>query len=199
MNKLSKNHKFENAALIRDKLGVLDHLKNVAIGLRDDVFNGTNIIFKRIECYDISNIGGKYAVGSMVVFVDGKKSTDDYRQFKIKANDETSNDLAMIKEVFERRLSNNWPKPDLIIVDGGTNHLRVVLEVLEHKKIMIPVVSVAKGPKRDKNEFHFSDSFVAKYIKTSQELQNIIISSRDEAHRFAISYYRKLHKKDMFR
>ena len=82
-------------------------------------------------------------------------------------------------------------------IDGGVNHLRVALEILDELKTNIPVVSIAKGPKRDKNEFHFSDSIMAKYIKSSQDIQNIIIASRDEAHRFAISYYRKLHKKQM--
>jgi len=204
MKKLSKDQQFEKAATLRDRLAALDHLKDVAIGLRDDVFSSSNILFKRIECYDISNIGGKYAVGSIVVFLEGKKSTDDYRHFKIRnrstlPDTRGGNDLLMMKEILGRRFENNWPLPDLLVIDGGSNHLHVAMDVLNDHNLNIPVVSIAKGPKRDKNEFNYSNSFVAKYFKLNVELKNIITASRDEAHRFAINYYRKLHKQNMFK
>lgn len=197
MKKLSQKKRFEEASLLRNQLYALDHLKEVGIGIRDDLFNGNNSIFKRVECYDISNILGQYAVGAMTVFIDGKKSSSDYRKFKIKFSD-TANDLLMMREVLERRFHNDWPKPDLLVIDGGVNHLKVAKEVLKANELKIPVISIAKGPKRDKNEINFSDEAIAKYFHKNSYIENVVISARDEAHRFGIAYYRKLHQKGMF-
>lgn len=235
MADLSKSKRFEEASLIRDKLYALDHLKEVAIGLRDDYFNGDNTLFPRIECYDISNIGGEYVVGSMVVFTNGKPDKDEYRKFRIKnyelrikqepqskelstgsqilfdcaqgmseiecksgTTELGASDLSRLKEMLERRFKNNWPKPNLMVIDGGEMQLRVAIEVLREFNLNIPVVSISKGAKRNKNEFHFADESIAKYIKNNLPLQNVLIQARDEAHRFAISYYRSLHKKGLF-
>lgn len=197
MKSLSRAKNFENAALLRDQLNALNHLKNVAVGIRDDIFNPSKILFKRIECYDISNIGGEYGVGSMVVFRDFKSDKDEYRKFKIKFAD-GANDLLMMREMLTRRFKNDWTLPDLIVIDGGETHLRIAFNILKKIKQDIPIVSIAKGPGRKKNEFHFSGASIAKYVKENKDLENVLISARDEAHRFAISYYRKLHKKDMF-
>ncbi len=238
MRDLSKKKRFEEAGLIRDKLNALDHLKEVAIGLRDDFFTGDNTLFPRIECYDISNIGEKYVVGSMIVFKDGKKSTDDYRRFRIKNYElrikqgssrasfqrklesrelntgsqiesgpsrifemtgQNSSDLSRLNEMLERRFKNDWPLPNLLVIDGGELQLKVATDVLKKNRLKIPVVSISKGKKRDKNEFHFSDEPIAKYVKNNLPLQNVLIQSRDEAHRFAITYYRSLHKKGLFK
>jgi len=188
-------------------LNALDHLKEVALGLRDDVFNGSSSIFKRIECYDISNLptgrqvlGEEYAVGSMVVFSNGKKDTDEYRRFKIKNKKSIiKNDLERIRQVLERRFRNDWPKPDLIVIDGGQTHLNLAKEVLKGMKINIPVMSIAKGKERKKNDFYFGDPSLGKYFQNNKELQNCVISIRDESHRFAISYYRTLHTKGIFK
>lgn len=205
MKALSKQKRFEEAGLIRDKLNALEHLKEVAIGLRDDYFNGDNTLFPRIECYDISNIGEQYVVGSMIVFKDGKKSTDDYRRFRIMnyelgIKDTTAgvSDLSRLKEMLERRFKNNWPLPELMVIDGGEMQLKVATEILKKNNLKIPAVSISKGKKRDKNEFHFSDEPIAKYVKNNLPLQKVLIQTRDEAHRFAIAHYRSLHKKGLF-
>jgi len=201
MNQLSKTHRFEEAALVRNKLAALGHLKDVAVGIRDDVFNPENILFKRIECYDISNISGKYPVGSMVVFTNGKPDTDEYRKFKIPENlvgESGDSDLSRIKNVLERRFGNDWQKPDLLVIDGGEMHLRVAKEVIKNIHLDIPIISISKGPARKKNDFHFSNRDIAQYFMNDQVLTNVTIASRDEAHRFAIGFYRKLHLKDMF-
>ena len=220
MSKLARAKCFEEAAIVRDKIKALNHLKEIAIGLKDDIFRFEGTLFKRIECFDISNIGGQHSVGSMVVFTDGKKDTDEYRKFKIKnesrseivsgsheisrlafggcRNDKGESDLSRLQQVLERRFNNTWPLPDLIIVDGGETHLAVVKRILNNNKLDIPLISIAKGAKRDKNEFHFGDENIAKYFHKNSYLQNIAISARDEAHRFAISYYRKLHRKGIF-
>ncbi len=229
MNRLSRAKKFEEAALVRNKLAALNHLKDVAIGLRDDVFE-KRIIFKRIECYDIANLPtgrqvsvNNYAVGSMVVFSDGKPDKDEYRKFKINSSvissdqresrdlsfkispptlssrNDNESDLSRLKQVLERRFTNDWPNPDLIVIDGGTLQLKIALEVLQNSSLDIPVVSISKGPERKKNDFHYGNPFVASYLAGNEEAKNILISARDEAHRFAIEYYRKLHRKDLIK
>jgi excinuclease ABC subunit C len=198
MKKMSSEKRFEEAALIRNRLNALDHLKDIALGIRDDVFNGAASLFHRVECYDISNISGVYGVGAMVVFEDGKKNGDEYRKFKIRLTD-SPNDLGMMKEMLLRRFNNDWQKPDLVVIDGGEIHLKVATTVLKQFDLNIPVVSIAKGSERKKNEFHFSDTNLAKYFHGNIQLENLAISARDESHRFAISYYRELHKKGMFK
>lgn len=196
MTTASKKQEFERAASIRNKLYALEHLREIAIGIKDDTFNGAKLLFQRIECYDISNILGQYAVGSMAVVERGEKNKSEYRKFKIKYV-RGANDVAMIREILFRRFRNDWAAPDLIVIDGGQPQLNTAVETLKRVKMDIPIVSIAKGAKRDKNEFHFSNSDAAKYIKATPEAQRAIIISRDEAHRFAIEYYRLLHKKGM--
>ncbi|MFA7253689.1 MAG: GIY-YIG nuclease family protein [Patescibacteria group bacterium] len=211
MKAFSRAQRFEQAALVRNKLAGLEHLKDVALGLRDDVFNGREVSFHRIEFYDIANIGKEHAVGSMVVFTDGKSDKDEYRKFKIE--DEISptsktggrndtillnNDLGRLKQVLQRRFKNDWPMPDLVLVDGGPLQLKIAKEVISGLGLNIPLASVSKGPRREKNDFHYGDLNIANFIGNDRQLQNILIEARDEAHRFAISYYRKLHRKSVF-
>ena len=154
----------------------------------------------RIECYDISNLQGTNAVGSMVVFNDGIPIKKDYRKFGIKSV-EGIDDYSMMQEVLTRRLQHlieskkpNTPiqdslhiKPDLIILDGGKGHLSIGHQVLLNLGISdIPLASIAK-----KNEEvfvpHFQESIIIpKDSPTLYMLQNI----RDEAHRFAITFHR---------
>ncbi len=196
MKKASKNKEFEKAANLRDKIESLKHIHEVAVGIRDKFFESSKILFKRIECFDISNIQGEFAVGGMSVIKNGQKSPSDYRKFKIKTI-KGANDLAMVEEVLSRRFKNDWPKPDLMVIDGGRTHLNIVIKILKQYKLDISAMSIAKGVKRDKNEFHFANSDLAKYFKKSPELSKIVVVARNEAHRFAINYYEKLHTKNM--
>ena len=114
-----------------------------------DVLRKSNIKvknLKRIECYDISNISGKYATGSMVVFTNGEKDSSFYRRFKIKKNyGDKPNDFAMMQEMLRRRLKRkDWPKPSLIIVDGGKGQVSSVKQVLENLRMDIPLIGLAK-------------------------------------------------------
>lgn len=213
---LSRKKHYEEAANVRNQFQALNHINDVAIGVRDDLFEANSIMFKRIECYDISNLpAGKagildqYAVGSMVVFMDGKPDKDEYRKFKMrderpKTKDESqmrlpNNDLARLEQVLDRRFKNDWPKPDLIIIDGGNAQLEVARRVLKRYNLDVPAISISKGPQRQKNDFHFSDSTVAKYFRGNDPLKNVAIMARDESHRFAISYYRTLHRKGIYK
>jgi len=161
---------------------------------------------ERIECYDISHLGGTNTVASMVVFQDGKPSKKDYRRFKIKSlPDGSIDDFASMREILERRLKklkNLEEKkddesfdsiPDLIIIDGGKGQLSSVMEVANKLDIDIPIVSLAK---REEELFLPGESFPILLPRDSKELflvQNI----RDEAHRFAISFNRNLRSKAM--
>jgi excinuclease UvrABC nuclease subunit len=113
-------------------------------------------------------------------------------QISLYARNDARDDLARLEQVLERRFKNDWQLPDLVVIDGGENQLRVAVEVLRSHKLNVPAISIAKGPERKKNEN------IARYFHKNSYLENACISARDEAHRFAISYYRSLHKKGMF-
>lgn len=189
MTTASKNLEFEKAKTIRDRLFSLEHLKRIFI-LHQDI---KTIIFNRIEGYDISNISGLYATGSMVVFIDGMSEKSEYRKFKIQAKP-GAGDVAMLKEMLERRFKRvgdgGWPLPDLILIDGGRGQVNVAVEVLKKANLDIPVVGLAKGPDRKKDELITSRTMPRQEILLLKEV-------RDEAHRFAKGYYEKLHRKSM--
>ena len=99
----------------------------------------------KIECYDISNISGTNAVGSMVVSIDGEKESSLYRRFKIRKGQGVPNDFAMMQEVLSRRLTHEeWEYPDVIIVDGGKGQISSALKALSDAHISIPLVGLAK-------------------------------------------------------
>lgn len=153
---------------------------------------------KRMECYDISNISGVDKVGSMVVFSDGEPDRMSYRRFKIKTV-EGANDFASLQEVLRRRLSklgteeeSRFPKPDLIIIDGGKGQLSSVQEIFDEMHIEgIDLISLAK---REEEVFtSFSDESIK--IDHRDYVLKMLQRIRDEAHRFAITYFRNLHSK----
>ncbi len=152
----------------------------------------------RLECFDISNIQGREAVGSMVVFVGGKPSKGDYRRFKIRTV-KGIDDYEMMREVIRRRyaraLSENQRLPDLAVIDGGKGHLAAAKKELEALGLgALPVISIAK-----EHEYLFSPGRDRPHILSqSSPALHVIRHLRDEAHRFAITYHRKLHRKKVF-
>ena len=154
---------------------------------------------RRMECYDISNVSGVDKVGSMAVFIDGEADRGSYRRFKIRTV-EGANDFASLQEVLSRRLSklgteeeSRFEKPDLIIIDGGKGQLSAVCEIFARANVEdIELISLAK---REEEVF---TPYLDESIKISHRdyalktLQRI----RDEAHRFAITYFRNLHSKN---
>lgn len=153
---------------------------------------------RRMECYDISNISGVDKVGSMVVFIDGEADRNSYRRFKIKTV-EGSNDFASLQEVLTRRLDKlntdeeeKFPKPDLIIIDGGKGQLSAVKEIFESKGIDgIELISLAK---REEEVFTLNSDDSVKISHRDYSLK-MLQRIRDEAHRFAITYFRNIHSK----
>ncbi|MBI4429883.1 MAG: excinuclease ABC subunit C [Ignavibacteriales bacterium] len=154
---------------------------------------------RRIECFDISNIQGSDSVASMVVFVDGKPRRSEYRKFKIRTVS-GPDDFASMQEVVERRyvrvLEENQPMPDLIMVDGGKGQLSSALEVIKKLKIeTTPIIGLAK---RLEEVFVPEKSEAMLLPRTSSGLR-LLQQIRDEAHRFAIAYHRKVRAKRILR
>ncbi len=148
----------------------------------------------RLECYDISTINRSYAVGSMIVFVNGSFIKKDYRKFKIK-NNALLSDSDMMGEVIERRLAHKeWPLPDMIILDGGKPQMRVVYKLFMSHKITIPLCSLAKAPDR---LLIPRDNFKVVHVDRSSLLFRIIQALRDESHRFAKKYHVSLRNKNV--
>jgi len=147
-----------------------------------------------IEAYDISNIQGKIAVGSQIAFQSGMPDKKKYRHFKIKYQ-EGINDIAMMREILERRLSaaqvTKESLPDLLLVDGGKGQLNVAVEVLQKLNLRVNVVALAK-----KEEQLFQPGKREPVIlPKNSEVFFLIQRIRDEAHRFALSYHKKLRSK----
>ena len=151
---------------------------------------------RRMECYDISNISGVDKVGSMVVFIDGEAERSSYRRFRIKTV-EGANDFASLQEVLLRRLDklgsdeeDKFPKPDLIIIDGGKGQLSAVKSIFDEKGISgIDLISLAK---REEEVFTLNSEESVKISHRDYALKTLQ-RIRDEAHRFAITYFRNIH------
>lgn len=153
----------------------------------------------RIECYDISNISGKEAVGSMVVATDGLITKKEYKRFKIKRKN-SPDDFEMMREVLERRLSHHsknndtskkiWSDPSLLVIDGGKGQISAVFEVLDSLNLEIPVVGLAK--KEETLVYKMNGVFIELKLAKSNLGLNLLIRLRDEAHRFAKEYHHKV-------
>jgi len=190
MKEASKMQNFEEAKRLRNQIFSLGKIRDFA--LLDKTFLEKKMInpIKRIEGYDISNLGNEAMVGSMVVFDGNGPIKSEYKKFKIKGVLGQS-DVDCLKEVLERRIKHvNWPIPDLILVDGGKPQVNAVKKIVEKK---VPVVGIAKGLDRKKNEFFFDMD--KGLIERNKEL---LIRVRDEAHRFAINYQRDLKRKSLY-
>lgn len=150
----------------------------------------------RMECYDISHIQGTNTVASMVTFINGVKKASEYKRFKVKTTEGKPDDFQSMKEVLTRRFSHldDWGKPDLIIIDGGKGQLSSVMEIVEGLGIEgIDIVSLAK---RNEEVFlpHKSKPVI---LPRNSSALFVFQRIRDEAHRFAITYHRKLRSKSM--
>ena len=149
-----------------------------------------------IEAYDISNLGEKYAVGASVAFHDGKPFKQKYRRYRIKRV-QGQNDFAMIKEVIKRRISDLREKnelPDILLIDGGKGQLSSALKAIADINIDIPVYASAK---RSNQLFNPRGETVSLPVNSREFLLLRLI--QEEAHRFAISYHRKIRRKSLLK
>lgn len=218
MRAASRAQHYEEAAHLRDSIAALAHINDVAL-LKDefvtpDIHRPSHLsVPHRIEAYDISHTFGRAAVGSMVVFIDGKVDPSQFRKFRIRGRsaseaklpsatgagsfassrqDRWIDDAGMLKEVLTRRLRHTeWPYPDLILMDGGAAQLSTAHTVLKALRVNIPAAALAKGPERKRADLYTADSSV-KLIPLP-----LLIKLRDEAHRFAIRYHRTLRERTL--
>ena len=148
---------------------------------------------RRIEMYDVSNIQGKFPVASMVVFEQGLPKKNAYRKFNVKTIKQ-SDDVHMLAEVlrrrFQRKSDAGWPWPDLLLLDGGKPQLNTVLTNVSEIPRDMPIAALAK---REEEIFIPEKSNPVHLAKDSAGL-HFIQQIRDEAHRFAIGFYRRKHR-----
>ncbi|WP_231036040.1 excinuclease ABC subunit UvrC [Pectinatus sottacetonis] len=149
---------------------------------------------RRMECFDISHIQGSETVASMVVFEDGLPDKSSYRRFKIKSTEGKPDDFLSMREVTKRRYEkvDADDMPDLIIIDGGKGQLSSALEIIRGAgHMMVPVVGLAKQFEYIFTEGESEPVILPRHSEALYLVQRI----RDEAHRFAITYHRKLRGK----
>ena len=191
----SKQLDFERAEKMRRQIFALQHIKDTALISESDAdFSSPSHVQSpifRIEGYDISDISGDSAVGSMVVFSarDGENfqpDKDEYRKFRIQTISQP-NDVGMLAEVLMRRFKNSWTLPNLILIDGGLSQMNAARRALFRAGLKIPVIGIAKGAERKRNDIIGT---VPKGV-----LEAVLIRVRDEAHRFAIGYHKALRRR----
>jgi len=218
MEKASSSEDFERAAKIRDQISAFEKIISHAKIFEELTVPRTNLwnyqkiekklksllgikgVISRIEACDVSNIQGQIATGSLVTFIDGLPSKNFYRRFKIKIQGKP-NDVAMIKEVLSRRFKHpEWGLPDLILIDGGIGHLSAALQIKNEKckmknyNLKFKILSLAKK----ENKLFIENRKNPILLKSlPREIFNLILQLRDEAHRFAISYHKKLRKRGL--
>ncbi|MDQ3244865.1 MAG: GIY-YIG nuclease family protein [bacterium] len=195
----SKSHEFEKAGGVKRQIFAIRHINDIAL-IKSDYPHRSSRSEEhlplsrgrtgggRIEAYDIAHMSGKNMVGVMTVVEDAELVKHEYKKFKIRTQT-GSNDTGALAEVLERRFAHNeWAYPKLIVVDGGVAQINTAKKVLAKYGIMISIVSVLKDERhRPKNIL--GDKMYAKIYEKE------ILLVHNEAHRFAITYHKKLRGK----
>ena len=213
MKVASKARHYEAAAAYRNKIYFLEHIQDIAILKKEDppslarselrgaghpdyIQEGEASVnlFGRVEGYDISTIQGTSTVASMVVFEHGAPAKSEYRKFRIRTP--RADDLAALRETVTRRFRNSWRHPDLLLIDGGIGQVKTVTAVVHELGLGIPVVGIAKGPERKRNDL-ICDPRHLDLCRLCEQYKDLLIQVRDEAHRFAITYHRKVRGRGM--
>jgi excinuclease ABC subunit C len=163
-----------------------------------------------LECYDISNISGQYAVGSMVVFQDGEPDKNSYRRYRIRTLTDPD-DYAMMREVLSRRFDGSENPPDLIVVDGGKGQLNVALSVMRDLHLRVDAIGLAKEDRaafpakksggrkksgKSEDRVYLPRRKDAVYLSAWPQALRILQQARDEAHRFALRYHQTVRQKN---
>jgi excinuclease ABC subunit C len=201
MQEAVKDKRFEEAAKIRDQIIALNAVNqspaaSSAIGELENLRRMLKLdkLPLRIEAFDISNISGKEATGSMVSFYKGMPDKNNYRRFRIKTVS-VVDDYGMLREVIGRRYSRsireNLSLPDLVLIDGGRGHLSAAYTEIKRLGLDLALVSIAK----EKENLYIIDRINPIRLSENTPALNLIRRIRDEAHRFALKYHHLLHRK----
>lgn len=218
MAKCKEAEEYEKAALFRDRITNLRRINQYAdyqetkestsLEERDtfqkeeenlkaalkDVYPGIEKI-DWVECYDISNISGKHATGSMVTFFGGEPYKDRYRRFKIRLKD-TPDDFFMMRETLSRRLTHKeWPLPNLFVIDGGKGQVQIAKDVLQSFNVTVPVIGLAK--RLEEIVIPQNNAFKIVLLEKNNPGLHLLQRVRDEAHRFAHKYHEHLRLKNL--
>jgi excinuclease ABC subunit C len=153
-----------------------------------------------IECLDISNLLGKQAVGSLVCFVQGEKAVKQFRHYRIKLQD-TPDDYAMMREVLERRMAKGVEEdnlPDLLLLDGGKGQLQVAFDVLDRFNLLerVDLVAIAKEKAEEGEKLFRPGRKNPILLPAHSPVLLYLMRIRDEAHRFGITFHRRLRGKE---
>lgn len=222
MKSLGQKEDFEQAIELRDIIekvrAVFDHANLIRrspiaaessqSGLSLAQLLDINNLFGRIEGYDVSNIQEHHATGAMVAFFRGRPSKQHYRKFRIQKVDKIG-DTQRLEEVLSRRINHpEWPWPDFIVIDGGKGQVNTATAVLKERELYIPVVGLTKNDKHIGSHIYIStpgrsasrqlaerNSIPLKKLRAFD--RNLLLKIDSEAHRFAIKYYRTLHKRTL--
>lgn len=219
IERLSKDERYEEALVVRNKLDSLNYITqprqeiekfidnpNFIEDIRQKELIALKLILDRfmtvrslqhIECFDVAHYSGKQTTASMVVFIGGSEDRSLYKHFRIRQNTKAS-DTKSLEEVVTRRLKHlkDWGRPDLIVVDGGKPQVGVFYKILS--KDQIPIIGIAKRqetliiPKVANGKLKF-----ASFVLPRGEAKNLVQRLRNEAHRFAQRYHHHLFKKDL--
>lgn len=211
MSQLAKDQKYEEASEVKKQIDKLEYITTTYRTPREFLERPTLVddlkmqklhelkkvlalekIPRRIECYDIANISGKFATGSMVVFTNGAADKNQYRRFRIKYKN-TPDDFEMIREVIARRLKNDWPIADLMVIDGGKGQLNAATSIVDKYKVKTKVISLAKRLE----EIYSQDQVLPIRLPKESPARQLVQAARDEAHRFTNTYHRLLRSKAM--
>lgn len=192
----ARSESFEEAAKIKNTLYALEHIQDIALIKADSQrVLGDNIF--RIEAYDIAHMSGKETVGVMVVIEDDELAKSQYRKFKIRGRGEKVkiDDTNNLKEVLSRRFTHlEWPFPNLIVIDGGAGQINAAKKTIEDMSYLtqnalnIEIVSVVK------DLHHKAKNILGMKLELEEHRKSILLAN-SEAHRFAITYHRKLRTK----
>lgn len=211
MTKAAREHDFERAAYLRDRIKVLEKMiegkqltRTPAPRLLSNLVELKQVLKlkkqpMRIEAFDISNIQGQDIVGAMVAFYGGLPLKNDYRKFRVRSLNKKPNDVAAIYEVVRRRYlggqAKKLPRPDLVLIDGGLAQVNSAYKALSEGRIKdLPVIGLAK---REEEIYFPGTSRPLKLNRRSNALQ-LLQRVRDEVHRFAITYHRNRRSKSLF-
>ena len=150
----------------------------------------------RIEGYDISHLRGGEPVGAMIVFVNGEPVKEEYRRFNI-SKAPAGDDYAALEETLQRRASREqWPRPDMILIDGGRGQLNSAFEALYHTSFRdVPLIALAKDP----DQLFLMDSPEPVRLASNDSLLQLLQRIRDEVHRFAVSGHRSRRSRSSIR